>query len=263
MLIWTNTYGQTDKLIGTWVSRANDVMFISDTSNIADNSNMLCSSTSDEGMAFYNYGKVLSFQKQYYSSATNYNKLYIDRYDLVIINQTDSTLTVNPSTKLSKNFFGNRTNIKFIKQEYNLDRTIFFEKIIYHTTSCYGNCPTIDLELDKNGNVYLDGEFYKDNIIFGEIDSNKSGQFIGKLDDTLFNEFINILQTCNLNNLIFPTREGADGPVTTIIIYYNGKRKYLKSMFPPTIADKLIGYLYQVNERILLTRTSEKRKLEK
>lgn len=77
-------------------------MVINDTLNKFDNSNMLCTADIDEGMAFYIIGDTLSFQKQYYSSATNYEKLYVDRYDLVITKQTDTSLTVRPTSLLSK-----------------------------------------------------------------------------------------------------------------------------------------------------------------
>lgn len=237
-------------------------MVINDTLNKYDNSNMLCTSDKDEGMAFYLIGDTLSFQKQYYSSATNYEKLYIDRYDLVVTKQTDTSLTVRPTSLLSKKFFNKRANITFIKQEFNKDKSIVFEKIIYHTTSCFGSCPTIDLEITNDRNIYLKAEFYKENSIY-EIDSLKSGQFIGKMNDSLYNELINILQTCNLRTLAFPEIHGADAPVTTLIIYYNGQRKYLKSMFPPTIADKLIEFLYLVNTKAELTRTNDERTLEK
>ena len=77
-------------------------MLINDTLNKYDNSNMLCTADNDEGMAFYLIGDTLSFQKQYYSSATNYEKLYVDRYDLVITKRTDTSLTVRPTSLLSK-----------------------------------------------------------------------------------------------------------------------------------------------------------------
>jgi hypothetical protein len=262
ILIWTTSYGQFDKLKGTWISSSQDVMVINDSINGYSNSNMLCTATEDKGMYFFLCRDTLSFQDQYYSSETNYQKLYINRYDLVIVNKSDSTLTVRPSSKLSKKFFKNRTTLKFIKQESNKDKSIHFEKIIYHTTSCFGSCPTIDLEINKNRNIYLKGAFYKENSEY-KIDSIKTGQFMGKLNETLYNELINILQTCNLKKLTFPERDGQDAPVTTLIIYYNGQRKYLKSMFPPTIAYKLIRYLYYINEKANLTRTKEKRILEK
>lgn len=261
ILIWTTSYGQFDKFKGTWISSTGDFMVLNDTLNKFDNSNMLCTADIDEGMAFYIIGDTLSFQKQYYSSATNYEKLYVDRYDLVITKRTDTSLTVRPTSLLSKKFFNKRASITFIKQEFYKDNSIVFEKIIYHTTSCFGSCPTIDLEIRNDKSVYLKGEFYKENPTY-EIDSIKSGQFIGKLNDTLFTELIDILQTSNLRKMSFPERNGADAPVTTLIIYYNGQRKYLKSMFPPTIAEKLIEFLYLISERANLTRTNEKRTIE-
>lgn len=222
---------------------------------------MLCTADKDERMAFYLIGNTLSFQKKYYSSATNYEKLYVDRYDLVITKQTDTSLTVRPTSLLSKKFFNKRTNITFIKQKFNKDKSIVFEKIIYHTTSCFGSCPTIDLEIRNDKSVYLKGQFYKDYPMF-ETDSIKSGLFKGKLNDTLYAELIDILQTCNLRKMSFPESNGADAPVTTLIIYYNGQRKYLKSIFPPTIADKIIEFLYFISERANLTRTNERRTIE-
>jgi len=261
ILIWTTSYGQFDKFKGTWISSSNDVMVINDTINKYDNSNMLCTADKDEGMAFYLFVDTLSFQKKYYSSATNYEKLYIDRYDLIVLKQTDTSIIVRPLSKLSKKFFNNRTNITFIKQEFNTDKSITFEKIVYHTTNCFGSCPIIDLEIDSERNVYLKGEFYKDGLEF-YVDSIKSGQFVGKLNDALYNELIDILQTCNLKTLVFPEIYCCDAPITTLIIYYNGQRKYLKSMFPPTLADKLIEFLYFVNEKADLAKTNEKRKIE-
>lgn len=261
ILIWTTSYGQFNKYKGTWISRANDVMVINDTLNNYDNSNMLCTADKDEGMVFYLIGDTLSFQKKYYSSATNYEKLYVDRYDLVITKRTDTSLTVRPSSIFSKKFFKKRTNITFIKQEFNRDKSIIFEKIIDHTTSCFGSCPIIDLEIRNDKSVYLEAQFYNEDSVF-EKDSIKSGLFKGKLNDTIYAELIDILQTCNLRAMSFPERHGADAPVTTLIIYYNGQRKFLKSMFPPTIAEKLIEFLYLTSERANLIRTNEKRTIE-
>ncbi len=261
LLTWTVSYGQLDKLTGTWITPSQDLMLITDTGDLKNNNYLSNSKLHDENFELYIYGDVLSFQKWYYSSATNYEKLYIDKYDLTILNRTDTSITVRPSSSFSKKFFDKRTSVTFIKQEFSRDKSIKLEKIIYHTTSCFGSCPTINLEIANDRTFYLEGEFYKDNSMY-EMDSIKSGAFIGKLNDTLYNELINILQTCNLRTLIFPEVHGADAPVTTLIIYYNGQRKYLKSMFPPIIANKLIEFLYLVNERANLTRTNVKQKIE-
>jgi hypothetical protein len=261
LFICVNSWGQFSKYKGTWISSSNDVMIIHDTINKYDNSNMLCTAEDDEGMSFYLLGDTLSFQKRYYSSATNYEKLYINRYDLLVLSVTDSTMSVTPCSKLSKSFFGNRHKLNFTRKEYNRDRSIVFEKIIYHTTSCYGTCPTIDLEIDSNRNIYLSGSFYDSTSMFKK-DTAASGNFTGRLNETQYNRLISILQTCNLKTLEFPERMGADAPVTTLIIYYNGQRKYLKSMFPPSIAEELIEFLYMINQNTKLTKTKEKRTIE-
>lgn len=262
LLIVASCYAQLDQLKGTWISTQQDVLVISDTLNTPRSSNMLCTAEKDENMSFYLIGDTLSFQKRYYSSATNYTQLYIDRYDLIIVSRTDTSINVRPVSDLSKEFFNNRTSITFIKQEYNVDRTINFEKIIYHTTTCLGNCPEIDLEIRNDKSIYVNSKVYIGDWRL-QFDSSRSGTFAGKLSDTLYNELIHNLQTCNLRTLTFPEKHGADAPVTTMIIYYNGQRKYLKSMFPPAIAYQLINYLFYINTKATLTRTDEKRTLEK
>lgn len=258
MLIWTTSYGQFDKLKGIWISSANDAMEINDTINKYVYCALSTSEYCNSNLKPHLIGDTLSFRQGFYLRG----ELLYSKYDLVIIEQTDSTLLVKPSSKLSKQFFKNRQSIQFIKQEYNVDKTISFEKIKYHTTTCYGSCPKISLEIDAEQNIYINGEFYKDNMgMF--IDSIKSGQFTGILTDSLYNELIDILKTCNLKTLNFPEVDGADAPVTTLIIYYNGQRKYLKSMFPPPIAKQLIDFLRSIHEKTVLTRTDEKRIIEK
>ncbi|MBP6303346.1 MAG: hypothetical protein KBB37_05600 [Bacteroidia bacterium] len=240
-------------------------MLINDTLNKSGDANMLCTANEDQGMSFYLLGDTLSFQKRYYSSESNYKQLYIDRYDLLILGQTDTSIIVKPISKLSKEFFSHRPNITFVRQEFNWDRSIVFEKIIYHSSDCLGGCPTIDLEI-KGRNVYLKGQFYKEdsiNYFNSEIDTIQSGEFISILSDSLYNELINILQTSSLRTLTFPEHHGYDAGVTTLIIYYNGKRKYLQSMFPPTISNRLVDFLHYINTRADLKRTFKKRKIER
>lgn len=98
-----------------------------------------------------------------------------------------------------------------------------------------------------------------------EILDNKedSGVFEGNLSEDEFTQLINILKTSNLEKWYFPEKKGHDGAVTTLIIYYNGKRKYFKSMFPPTISHQLIDFLNHLDDKKLnLIRTEKYRNLE-
>ena len=48
----------------------------------------------------------------------------------------------------------------------------------------------------------------------------------------------------------------------SFIFYFNGERKYLGSMLPPSIMNRLITYLKNINKRAELSITKEKRTLE-
>ncbi|MBL7937387.1 MAG: hypothetical protein JNM51_16395 [Bacteroidia bacterium] len=133
-----------------------------------------------------------------------------------------------------------------------------FDKIVFHTSSCFGFCPVYHMEIDKNKNVLLYSQaVYKDNHSF-DLDSNKTGYFTGLAIDTTFEKLSSEVAKIGIDTLNFKDVLCCDGSVTTIIIYYNGKRKFLQSMVPPAKARKLISTLYDICETSKVKRTSEK-----
>jgi hypothetical protein len=50
--------------------------------------------------------------------------------------------------------------------------------------------------------------------------------------------------------------------VSPIIVYYNGQRKYLKSMEPPIISKGLISFLRTLAENKRLGKTNETKVIE-
>jgi len=144
------------------------------------------------------------------------------------------------------------------------DRTINLEKIIFHTSVCYGSCPTYHLQVDSNKRIKLFAEqvFKNDPHITFELDSSKMGYFIGIVSDTTYNKLTNNLQNVGLKTLEFDGANCCDASIKTIIIYYDKRRKYLQSMFPPEKANKLISTLYEICETSKLERTNEKFEIE-
>ncbi|MBX3252721.1 MAG: hypothetical protein KF862_01170 [Chitinophagaceae bacterium] len=260
--IWTTSFGQFDKYAGTWISDQQDCMLIQDTTNKYDNSNMLCTIVRDEGMALFIYGDTLSFQKRYYSSATNYEKLYIDRYDLKIIKSSDTTIIVKPVSKFSKQFLQDRSTITFKRQSFVIDTSIKFEKIVFHTTECFGTCPVYHLQVDNSKQVKLNAQVVYTPRSGYQTDTASQGYFTGQLSDTAFEKLIKAVQTFNLRTLKMNNALCCDGSINTIIVYFNGQRKYFKTMFPPTIANELIRTLYDICNEGGLTKTNEKFKVE-
>ena len=122
--------------------------------------------------------------------------------------------------------------------------TINLSKIIFHSSRCNGDCPQYDLEIDSNKQIFVNREYFKDK---DEIKTQYSGQFHGVLIQDDYNKLLRLLQNCNLDTLQFPNIECCDAVITTIIVYYKGQRKYLKSMETPTITNNLIVFLKAIS----------------
>ncbi|MFT3934158.1 MAG: DUF6438 domain-containing protein [Chitinophagaceae bacterium] len=132
-------------------------------------------------------------------------------------------------------------------------------KIIFHSSRCNGICPQIDLEIDSAKNIYVNREYFKTKSL---TDERFSGQFKGVLSQTEYNKLLEILKSSNINELKFPNSDIMDVAETTIIVYYNGQRKYLKSSEPPDEAKGLIQFLTLLSDNKTLERTAEIRSLE-
>lgn len=270
VLTGASAFAQFNRLLGTWVTASNELLLIGDSLNRHENANMLCSADEDEGFNCYLSGDTLKFHKHVSAAALHDDYMYADKYEMIILSLTDTLLTVKPFSPQAKQLYG-KEELTFIKQEFNIDSSIVFERLIYHTGTCMAHCPSIDIEIDNNRNIYLVAHFYKkshtqESGIYGEkkyeTDLAKSGLFVGKLNMALYRELIQLIQTCNLKTLEFAERPGDDAPETTLIVYYNGERKYLKSRYPPVISKRLLNYLLHINERAALKKTFEKRTLE-
>jgi len=131
-----------------------------------------------------------------------------------------------------------------------------FDKIIFHTTICFGACPVFHLELNKNKKVKLFAESVPISNENWQTDTGKTGYFEGKVSDSTFRKLSNIIKIIGIDTLNFNHIICCDGSVYTIIIYRNGKRLFFRSMVPPAKARPLIGTLYQICRESNLKRIS-------
>ena len=129
-------------------------------------------------------------------------------------------------------------------------KPIKLERIIFHTSRCFGPCPAYHLQIDSDKKIKLFAQ-----VVFKvsenkdrKLDSTKIGYYSGTISDTTFKNLITLLQICDIDNLTFDGPDCCDSPIRTIIVYYNGKRKYLSAMFPPEKAVDLIHYLNNICE---------------
>ena len=134
------------------------------------------------------------------------------------------------------------------------EKHIDFEKIVFNTSTCFGTCSEYHLEINKEGGVRLNAtEVYNNRIR----DTTKIGCFVGKVVDDSVKGIIDELIKIKIDTLKFDGVTCCDGSVITMIVYYDGKRKYLQSMFPPEKANNLINKLYGVCLDTKLKRTNE------
>jgi hypothetical protein len=137
---------------------------------------------------------------------------------------------------------------------------IRIERIIFHSSFCFGTCPTYHLELDNKKSFKLFAEkVYTDKVSLNYTeDTAKMGYFTGAVNDSTFVKLTNAIKTVGIDTLSFNNETCCDGSLITIIIYYNGKRKYLKSMFPPAKAELMINVLFEICSTSKLVRTHDK-----
>ena len=131
--------------------------------------------------------------------------------------------------------------------------TLNLQKIIFHSSPCNGTCPNINLEIDSNRNISLNREVYKTK---SGLDKNLSGQFKGTVNTEDYSNLKSLLQSCQIGTISFPAINCCDAPVITIIVYYNNKKAYLKSMVPPQAAGKLISFLTRIGTAGSLEKTN-------
>jgi hypothetical protein len=120
-----------------------------------------------------------------------------------------------------------------------------FEKITYHSGPCFGACPSYHLEIRNDKTVLLKGDSLY-NKRMGNRDMSKVGYFTAKVVDSSYTKLVNALRNIGLDTLKFKGPNCCDAPMKTLIVYYNGKRKYLHAMFPPDHAHGLIATLNDI-----------------
>lgn len=254
VLLYTRVaFAQPQELKGIWISSQLEMIEILHTGR--DSINYMSNRELKEDFFYlFIHGDTLSFQSMYTASSTPQAER-VDRYDLKVISSNDSILVVEPISDFSKAFFWDKPAITLRKKEYLTDRTISFEKLVYH--SFYGgNTPHISLQVDSARNLYIHfrNEYDK---------SMRKGTYSALLDHDTYNKLIYHLQNAQLRALRFGNFKGADSAITTLIVYFNGKRKHLKSIAPPRITRDLLSFIsWQLASYPGLKATSEAKELE-
>lgn len=120
------------------------------------------------------------------------------------------------------------------KAEFN------FSEITFHSSACNGVCPDISLLIDNERKVQLIRTVFQSK---GVEDTAKSGGYKGILDEKQYDKLVSLLSKIKWSEVSFPDVKCCDKPVITIILYYNGGNKKLKSIEPAASTKDLISFL--------------------
>jgi hypothetical protein len=142
-------------------------------------------------------------------------------------------------------------------------KKINFDKIVFHSSFCYGECPVYHLEVtgSKNAKLFAETVFSAGAEEYKE-DKAKMGYFTGKVNDSSFNKLNGLMQSIGIDTLNFGNRNGFDAPVYTVIVYNDVQRQYFKAMFPTPKAEKLISVLLEICEKNKFKRTKNQLEIE-
>ncbi len=171
-------------------------------------------------------------------------------HDFIIQELSDKRLTIKAIDSFSStiiDFNQPRSNaFHFSNRESVHTDSIRFEKLLFHSTRCYGMCPVLTLMLDSSKQVEFIG---KQNAV-------KQGFYTAKLSKKLYHELLQILSISELDKLINTEQAYIDAPAHAMEIYYNGKMKYIRATDFPIMGQLLLEYLNAIPKKLEL-RASE------
>lgn len=260
LLFCRSVYCQHLPILGTWIMPTGKVIRIDSLNN--DDWSPRAGISNLSGQDIYGNASIskdtLRITSVSFGTVNNQSVRKARVYGFLIRELTDSELVVAPFTKLARSYFPQQPVLHLRRQELSADTSLHFCQLYYHTTGCLGYCPTFHLFIDDQQNV----QFYAENIIMFDStgtqkdDTVRQGYYSGKLNDSLFKELVLAVQSSCLRSLTIPNVNGYDGAVSTIIVYFENERKYMQSMSPPLILDRLISTCYRICAEDKLPKTN-------
>jgi hypothetical protein len=255
LLLSYSSKAQFSKLIGLWTGEDSINIEIKDT---VEQLNTIEKTTAKN--KFYEW----CFLKIKFDTLTFYTGKY-NKSNFKIISLSDSILFLKPVGNTSKAFI--KDVLIFHKSSR---KSIRFQKIIFHSGPCFGNCSILHIEIDSNRNVLYNGYVEYDLMplkkkghktgVNDKINNDLTGRFTSKLPEKEYNTLIYILSKSKLDQIESSSTE-IDAPSFAFIIYYNGHKKKLYSP-DPGITEMLLNFFYHIHEKAQLIRTKEEFKIE-
>lgn len=159
------------------------------------------------------------------------NKLSVKTYLVGRIEKiTKDTLIIKKIKGWGRPFYYNDRYV-FYNDTLIYDLNIKLNRIVYSTSTCYGECPAMAIEISSNNNFKFYGGRY----------SEFKGNYIGSIENDYIKKIESELRLANINEQQSYFPEPIDAPICEMIIYYNDSlRKEISGYygdFPPRIKN--------------------------
>ncbi len=158
--------------------------------------------------------------------------------------------------KLDHSLFSKEKQYIFYNRGVLLSK-VNFKKITFHSSTCFGTCPSVSVQINADGTVYYKGKEYAD----------KKGNFKGKLSKNDIYQLRKILNRSQLRNIDEKWEQKSkpnDTPKYTYIIEtFEGDKIEINTNDQHPILDKLSNYLLNIKEKAVLKKVKEKHEFDK
>ena len=182
------------------------------------------------------------------------SKYLISDYD-----QTAMTLTlyVEGFDKERGRMIGSRADwsYHFKNLKYAVDPTLKFNRLHFNSTTCYGSCPVLSIEIDNKGDYFLEGGKYSDPY---------KGFYKGKLSPNQLDSLNYLLQRSQIRKMKDwrDTEFNIDTPNYTLFVDYGDDSLSIKtSIFSIHLRD-LTDFLVESYKKITLVPDTDKHVFE-
>jgi len=137
-----------------------------------------------------------------------------------------------------------------------LRSTVNLKKITFHSSTCYGICPSLSVEIDIDGTVHYQGRK----------NTSLHGNYTGKLPAAELLELKKILNRSRIYDLESKWEQKEDSKINPRYNYliedYKGNKIELNTNNQHPILDRLADFFTHIETRVELTKTSERYKFD-
>jgi len=139
----------------------------------------------------------------------------------------------------------------------NLLSKVNFKKITFHSSTCFGTCPSMSIQINIDGTVYYQGRMYTKDF---------KGNFVGKLsknDIYQLKKILNRSQLYDIDKNWEQKSKYTDTPRYNYIVeLFDGKTIEINTNDQHPILDKLSEYFTNIPEIAQLVKSKNKHKFE-